>query len=140
MNAFFNSQFNDYPLAWMFHSRKLNNKINKLHERCLRIIYSDSSSTFERLLTRDNSVSIHDRNSQVIATEMFKVFMEQGSDIYQECVPYKFSSQPEYNLRKKTHLVILTYKDSLLWRQFFKIPGTKTMRANTIRYYRHRVS
>ena len=32
MNAFFNSQFNYCPLAWMFHSRKLNNKINRLHE------------------------------------------------------------------------------------------------------------
>ena len=87
MNAFFNSQLNDYPLAWMFHSRKLNNKINKLHERCLRITYNDSSSTFERLLTKDNSVSIHDRNLQVIATEMFKVFMEQGSDILQDVFP-----------------------------------------------------
>ena len=35
MNAFFNAQFSYCPLTWMFHSRKLNNKINKLHERCL---------------------------------------------------------------------------------------------------------
>ena len=61
MNAFFNSYFNYYLRAWMFHSRKLNNEINRLHERCLRIIYNDSSSTFERLLTTDNSISIHDR-------------------------------------------------------------------------------
>ena len=35
MNAFFNSQFSYCPLIWMFHSRKLNNKINFLQERCL---------------------------------------------------------------------------------------------------------
>ena len=38
MNAFFNSQFNYCPLIWMFHSRKKKNKINRHHERCLRII------------------------------------------------------------------------------------------------------
>ena len=27
------------PLIWMFHSRKLKNKINKLHELCLRIVF-----------------------------------------------------------------------------------------------------
>ena len=34
MNAFFDSQFNCCPLIWMFHSRNLNNTINRLHERC----------------------------------------------------------------------------------------------------------
>ena len=37
MRAFIYSQFQYCPLAWMFHSRKLNNNINKLHERALRI-------------------------------------------------------------------------------------------------------
>ena len=38
LNAFFNSQFNYCPLIWMCHNRENNNKINRLHERCLRII------------------------------------------------------------------------------------------------------
>ena len=40
MNAFFNSQFNYCPLIWMCHNRTTNRKINRLHERCLRIIYN----------------------------------------------------------------------------------------------------
>ena len=101
----------------MFHSRKLNNKINKLHERCLRIKYNDSSSTFERLLSKDNSVSIHDRNLQLIATEMFKVFMEQEPDILQDVIP--INSQTECNFRNKTHFVtqpirIVYYGDNSL--------------------------
>ena len=87
----------------MFHSQKLNNKINRLHEQCLRIKYNDSSSTFEPLLTKDNSTSIHNRISQVPATEMFKVYPEQASDILQDMSP--INSQPEYNLRNKTHFV-----------------------------------
>ena len=32
MNAFINSQFGKCPLVWMCHSRKMNNKINKIQE------------------------------------------------------------------------------------------------------------
>ena len=59
MTAFFNSQFSYCPLIWMFHSRLINYKINRLHERCLCIVYSDSQSTFEELLEKDNTVSVH---------------------------------------------------------------------------------
>ena len=49
MNAFFKAQFNYCPVIWMNHSRGLNNKINRLHERCLKIIYNDKRSNFEEL-------------------------------------------------------------------------------------------
>ena len=73
MNAFFKSQFSYCPLVWMCHSRANNSKINWLYERCLTIIYSDKQSSFEELLEKDGSVSIHQRNLQVLATEMDKV-------------------------------------------------------------------
>ena len=41
MNSFFNAQFYYCPLIWILHSRKSNSKIKLLHERCLRLIYSD---------------------------------------------------------------------------------------------------
>ena len=72
MTSFINSQFQYCPLAWMFHSRKLNTKINKLHERALRITYRDQESSFEDLLGHDNSVSVHQKNLQVLIIEMFK--------------------------------------------------------------------
>ena len=56
---------------WMFDCRKLNNKINKLHEPCLKIFYSDNTSSFEELLGTDNSVSVRHRNIQDVATELF---------------------------------------------------------------------
>ena len=45
-----------------------------LHERCLRIIYNDKQSSFIKLLNKDNSVSIHIRNIQRLATEMFRFY------------------------------------------------------------------
>ena len=59
MNAFVLSQFSYCPVIWMFHDRKVNNKINKIHERALRIAYKDTSSNFEQLLTKADSVTIH---------------------------------------------------------------------------------
>ena len=41
MNAFCSSLFNSGPLTWMFYNRSLNHKINRLHERCLVVIYND---------------------------------------------------------------------------------------------------
>ena len=73
MNSFFNSQFNYCPLDWMFYNRSINNKINLLHERVLRIVYNDFKSSFKNLLEKDGTVSIHVKNLQNLATEMFKI-------------------------------------------------------------------
>ena len=67
------SQFGYCPLVWMFHSRGLNNKINSLHERALRITYGQRSSSFQDLLEKDNSVSISHTNIQALVAEMLKV-------------------------------------------------------------------
>ena len=73
MNAFFNSQFNCYTVIWMFYSRALNNKINRLHGRCVRIIYNHKTSPFNKLLEKDNSVSTHYRNIEALAISMYEV-------------------------------------------------------------------
>ena len=59
MKAFIESQFSYCPLVWMFHSRTLNNIINKLHERAIRLVYKGDKLSFQQLLNMDNSVSIH---------------------------------------------------------------------------------
>ena len=71
MKAFIESQFSYCPLIWMFHSRSVNNKINHLHERSLRIVYKDNISSFEDLLKKDRSFTIHQRNIQSLAIELF---------------------------------------------------------------------
>ena len=46
MSSYITSQFNYCPLVWMIHNRKLNKKINKVHERALRIVYGDHKTCF----------------------------------------------------------------------------------------------
>ena len=77
MNAFFKAQFNYCPLVWMLHSRLLNNK----HERCLGVVYNNNQNTFEELLELDNSVSIHYKNLQCLAIELYKIFNGISLDI-----------------------------------------------------------
>ena len=57
----------------MCHSRTLNNKINKLHERDYDLSINYRQSTFEELLNIVKSVTIHHRNLQMLATELYKV-------------------------------------------------------------------
>ena len=54
IKAFIESQFNYCPLIWMFQSKIMNNKINRIHERVvLRLVYSDHVSSFDELLKKD---------------------------------------------------------------------------------------
>ena len=97
MNAFIAQQFNYCPLLWMFHSRTINGKINKLHERALRVVYSDRVSSFEELIERDKSFSVHERNLQKLAVEMYKVKNEISpipvQKLFQRAVPREHSRQ-----------------------------------------------
>ena len=95
--SFFESQFNYCPLVWMFCGRRLNHRINKLHERALRIAYNDYSSDFVELLAKDDTVTIHQRNLRVLAIEMYKISNDLSplfmKDIMTEiCVPYNTRS------------------------------------------------
>ena len=96
MKTFFTAQFSYCPLIWMFHSRKLNNKINKKRER---IVYSDNKSSFEELLEAGNSVSVFHQNIQVLATELYKIVNGFSPDIMKEVFP--FNENTSYNTRNK---------------------------------------
>ena len=86
LKTFFESQFSYCPLLWMFCSRKLNNKINRLHERALRIAYADYVSSFEELLAKDDSVTIHQRNLKVLAVEMYNIYCGKSLTFMNELV------------------------------------------------------
>ena len=59
----------------MFHTKQLNNRINSLHEKALRVTYQDRNSSFSELLNLDKSVSIHYRNIKYLLTKIYKVKM-----------------------------------------------------------------
>ena len=96
MNGFITSQFSYCPLVWMFHGRSLNNRINKINEKALRLAYKNETFlSFGDLLKRDKSVSIHQKNLQILAKEIYKTKNDLG--------PFHLMQKP-YNLRNGPEL------------------------------------
>ena len=110
LKTFTESQFGYCPLIWMFHSRTINNKVNHLHERSLRIVYKDNYSSYVDLLAKDKSFTIHQRNIQSLAIELFKVKRNLSNVIM--CNILK-SRTMTYNLRSQTDFVSI--HDVMVW-------------------------
>ena len=102
MNVFITSQFGYCPLIWMCHSRKIHRQIDKIHERALRIVYMDNVSSFDELLVKSKSVSIHTRNLQHLAIEIYKALHNLSSSLMSEIFRTKKSN---YNFRNDAVLV-----------------------------------
>ena len=98
MNSFVICHFSYCPVVWMFHSRKLNARINNLM-RALRVVYRDFDSSFEELLRRDSSTTLHQRNLQKLMTEIFKVKTGIAPELMKGV--FEFTDVP-YNLRNQS--------------------------------------
>ena len=72
MQASVVSHFSYSPLVSMFYDRSLNHRINYIHERALRFAYKDYQTDFWSLLEQRNLVSIHEKNLQLLMTEIYK--------------------------------------------------------------------
>ena len=68
----------------------------KFHGLVLKLIYSDKQPSFEALLEKGGSVSIHNRNLQILATEMCKVSKDLSSPIITEL--FKHRDEYYYNV------------------------------------------
>ena len=122
--AFLESQFKYCPIVWIFHSRLTNNKINKLHERALRIFYDDDILTFDQLLAMDKSFCIYHQNIQRLLIEIYKAIRDISGNSLKELFVKR---ERTINLQSKTELVIasvnsvfkgknsLRYFGSVIW-------------------------
>ena len=89
------------PLIWMFCSRNSNKKINRLHERALRLMYDDYSSSFETLLERYSSFTIHHQNIQSMLIEIYKSINKASAEnFFDSLFEFKFR-QSQFPLELK---------------------------------------
>ena len=86
----------------MFHNRQVNQKINKIQERVLRITYKDTESTFSNLLQKDCAVTIHTKNLQILMTEMYKTRNDLIPSFMQEIF---CENTTHYNLRNNNEFI-----------------------------------
>ena len=78
----------------------MNNRINTLHKKALRLVYTNKSNlSFDDLLKEGKLVKIHLRNLQILATEIYKVKNELGPKIMADI--FHLVEKP-YNLRNNS--------------------------------------
>lgn len=109
LDAFFLCQFSYCPLVLMVHSRGKHNKINRLRERCLQIIYSNKKSTFIELLKIDFA-SIHKKNLRLLAIEVFKFKIGLVLVLCKEMVPQ--NRQNRYESRNNADFTFPSVKSN----------------------------
>ena len=81
MKTFVIFQFRYCPLVFVFHSRKLNDRINSIYERAISVTCQDYQSTFLQLSQKDNSLTVHQRNLPFLATKTFKAKNDVSPEI-----------------------------------------------------------
>ena len=126
MHVFILSQFSYCPLIWMFCDRQMNNRINRIHEKSLRLAYDDYESSFQNLLEKDNSTSIHDKNLQLLLTEIYKTLHNLNPSFMKEIFTERNTC---YNLRNISRISLskpksncygiesTTFMGSKLWQE-----------------------
>ena len=105
----------------MFHSRPTNNKINRLHERALRIVYDDDVSTFDQLLAMDKSFCIHHQIIKRLLTEIYKALHNISGNSLKELLVKWVST---ISLRSKPELVISSVNSILKGKNSIKYFGS----------------
>ena len=66
------SAFKYCPLIWNFSSKTESKSINEIHKRTLRLIYDTEDATFEDVLEKDKSRTIHEENIHKLLVEIYK--------------------------------------------------------------------
>ena len=94
IKAFISYQFSYCLLIWIHHSQTLNNKINRTHEKSIRVVYNDKKVTFKELLDKDKAVSIDTRNLEILVTDRFSVKIGELPSIMHEVFLIDNSNRP----------------------------------------------
>ena len=117
-----NVTFSYCPLVWMFHDRKSYNKINKIHERALRIIHKNSTSNFKGLIIKGNSVSVHQINLQLLLIEIYRTISNLNPPFMAKVF---LTNVVPYNLRGSTNLVLPKARTNLYGIDAARFDGQK---------------
>ena len=116
INTFVYSNFNYGSLIWHFCNKKSQNKIEKIQERCLKVLLNDYTSNYEELLENSKSVPMKIKRLRNIIIEIFKTLNNQNANFMKEI----FHHSP--NLTHRKHNIYVHPQHTTRF-------GTKSLRA-----------
>ena len=130
IKTFVISQFSYCPLLWMFHSRNAKNRVDKIYERALRLVYHGNPClSFDELLINNKSVSINERNLQFLGTEIFKAKSELSRRLTEDIFQFINKS---YDLRNNRTLLGKRNRTVFLWNRKSFFFGSKNLETYTL--------
>ena len=120
INSFIYSNFNYCSLVWHFCSKKSKRKIDKVQEKCLRIILDDYESHYDALLQNSGKSAIEVKRLRILAIEIVKTLNNQNPSFMGEM----FYRSP-YVSHKKQNLFIQSHKTAAFCDKSLKTIGTQ---------------
>ena len=123
-NSFITSAFTYCSIMWMFTTRGNLQKLDKLHERALRLTYTNYSTTYDTLLETTNTLDIYKRCLKALATEMYKVKRKWLPQYVIDMFAENDISRV-YNLRDTNTFVLPKYKSKKYGYHSFTYIGSK---------------
>ena len=118
------SQFSYCSLIWLFSSQSSNNLIKKVYERSLRFITNDENSSFDTLLQNNKHITVHQRNLQILMTEVYEIINGEAPAIMKNLFIFR---EKIHNIRNfqiiahenkntvKYELETICYRTPYLW-------------------------
>ena len=87
----------------MFYGKQINDKINKLHEKALRVVYNDTITSFVEILVKDETFTVHHQNIRSLAIKMYKTMNNLPGGNLSE---FFLRNNHNYNLRSRSQLTL----------------------------------
>ena len=95
INTFVYSNFNYGSLIWHFCNKNSQNKIERIQERCLKVLSNDYTSNYEELLENSKSVPMKMKRLRTIIIEIFKTLNNQNANFMKEIFHHSPNFDPQ---------------------------------------------
>ena len=103
VNSFILCHFNYCPLIWIFCSNASQKKLEKVNERALRLALSDYTSSYDNLLVKAESTTIHIHSIRLLAFEVYKTLHNLNPAFTKD---YFLPKSTSYDLRRNDVLFV----------------------------------
>ena len=85
-HAFIMSNFNFCPLIWHFCSKTNSDKLEKVHFRALKFIFQDFNSSYDILLQKAGTTTLHLSRMRNLALQTFKIVYGDSPPFLQDFI------------------------------------------------------